>query len=479
MTHNSRVRLITDPWASILPSELAALDANIAAGINGVDGSTHSPTSVITISGGGGCLQLTGPLTIARGGTLTLTSAGSTVLRGGYPARAASTTYALGAVVVPATPNGRRYLCTTPGKSGVSAPAWPTTYGTTVPDGDIEWSCLGPDGDVPQYAPGHAGRTPTVVHSLAGGRGIIPGTWRVRNVDGMVQAVAPMMDISDGNGPQVSRWVVPLRMHDTGTVVSVSVSFRVGWPHTALPTKMPGARLLRIPTSGIPQFLTSIAAGADPSGYVYLTKPSTAAAWTGQQTLTLTCDQNNLVDIADATYILELVEEQWPGGPQYPWSLVMKQPVDLATAVSVQGLGSGATQFIDGVEVLDGTRILIKDYPVDNANGIWVGASGPWTRAPDLAVPGDFTQGMIVPVTGTVPVPSTSVNGMSYWQAQTSKATWAGNASAATSDGIVFLARGPDDDETQLNAGTQFFAHGCIWGAASVTYSGIAQQDFS
>lgn len=470
-THNSRVRPITDPWANIQSYELGALDSTISEGINGVEGSTHSPPAAgiighpITISGSG--LRITGPLTVARGGTVTATAAGAIVLDGGYPFWQPDTNYAADAVVVPLPLTGRRYQCTTPGISGASSPSFPTAYGATVQDGAAVWTCLGPDGDVPQYTPAHAGRTPTVVHSLAGGHAVIPGTWRVRNVDGMVQAIAPMMDLSDGNGPQVARWVVPLRMHDVATVTSVSVSLRVGWPHTNLPNAMPGARLLRLPTSGVPQFLTSVAAGADTSGYAYLKKPTTAAAWTGQQTLTFTCDQNNLVDIANYTYVLELIEEQWSGGPSYPWSLVTKQPVRLATNVGF-GNPHNTGYSIDGVVVNAGDRVLVKDSIY--ASGILIAVTGgSWTPAPDFTLSSDFTQGVIVPVAiGTT-------QGGSYWQAASNQSTWAGSSG---SQALTFVARGPDDVETPYNTGTEFFGHGCIWGAASVSYTGITQQDF-
>lgn len=48
---------------------------------------------------------------------------------------AASTSYSLGDTVLPATPNGHVYKCTTAGTSGSSAPSWGTTAGGTTSDG--------------------------------------------------------------------------------------------------------------------------------------------------------------------------------------------------------------------------------------------------------------------------------------------------------------------------------------------------------
>lgn len=53
---------------------------------------------------------------------------------------AASTAYASGDYVIPTTPNGRLYKCTTAGTSGASEPTWPTTDGGTVNDGGAVWT---------------------------------------------------------------------------------------------------------------------------------------------------------------------------------------------------------------------------------------------------------------------------------------------------------------------------------------------------
>lgn len=389
----------------ILLAEFQAFETALAQGINGADGSTHAPT--IALSFGGGGLQVGGPTTVARGGTLTANVANGIQLN---------------------------------------------------------------DNDVPQYGVGHPGRTPTVVLPLIPGIASIPALWRVRHVDGCVQAVAQTIDFSDGNGPQSGRWAVPLRLHGQATVASIEVTFRVGWPHTSVPTTMPGARLLRIGSNGVPVPLTSTAAGADASGFVYAATPSSANLWTGQQSITLTCDQNNMVDLTQYTYVLELVEEQGLTG--YPWALVAKAPVRVASAGAILGFGGSGLATVDGVTVAAGDRVLIKDTPADNANGIWIASSGTWSRAADLTQPSDFVPGMLVPVTqGTV-------NQGSTWQAASTKGSWAGDDSAQTSDAIPFVARGPDDDETPKTAGTELFGHGTIWQVAIVSFTGITQQNF-
>jgi hypothetical protein len=51
-----------------------------------------------------------------------------------------STAYTTTQFVLPATPNGHIYKCTTAGTSGGTAPTWPTTPGSTVADGTVVWT---------------------------------------------------------------------------------------------------------------------------------------------------------------------------------------------------------------------------------------------------------------------------------------------------------------------------------------------------
>jgi len=62
-----------------------------------------------------------------------------------YDTWTASTAYDVGNVVVPTTPNTRRYACTVAGTSGATAPVWPSALGVTVVDGTVTWQNLGWD----------------------------------------------------------------------------------------------------------------------------------------------------------------------------------------------------------------------------------------------------------------------------------------------------------------------------------------------
>lgn len=61
----------------------------------------------------------------------------------------------------------------------------------------------------------------------------------------------------------------------------------------------------------------------------------------------------------------------------YKW----KDPVRAATTANITLSGA---QTIDGVSVIAGDRVLVKNQSTGSANGIYIAASGSWTRASDF-----------------------------------------------------------------------------------------------
>lgn len=406
MAHRVRVRSASDPWASILPSEMALLDAGIAAGINGVDGGTWAPATPIVIGVSG--MRLMGPAVIARGGS----------------------------VVTP---------------SDTSTRTQPTIFLA--------------DGDWPQLDPVNPLATRPVTSSLCGARGIPMWTWTARRETGGIQAYSPMFDPSDGYGQRVSRAYVRIRAHDTATIASVRVRFRVGFAHTALPTKMPSVRVVRQDEDGACSVLTSQAAGADPDGFVYVPTPSSAAAWTNNlqpQELVVPCDQNNVVDVGSYSYFLELVEEQGLTG--YPWQLTYTIGAIVATTGPITLSGA---QTIDGQPVGVGDTVLVKDQFDQTQNGLYVVESGTWARWIVLGTAAQFSQGLVVPIV----VGATTVkNSNTLWQVLSSITSWTPDKTP-----LIFQPK-PDAAYPVENSG--FIPHGIIWQDVAAKYTGIASLRF-
>lgn len=76
-------------------------------------------------------------------------------------------------------------------------------------------------------------------------------------------------------------------------------------------------------------------------------------------------------------------------------SLAYKAPCKVATTANITLSGE---QTIDGVAVVADDRVLVKDQSTGSENGVWVVATGAWTRAADFNLSRDITQGTKVSV---------------------------------------------------------------------------------
>jgi hypothetical protein len=91
--------------------------------------------------------------------------------------------------------------------------------------------------------------------------------------------------------------------------------------------------------------------------------------------------------------------------------LGFKAPVRAATTANITLSG---TQTIDGVALVAGDRVLVKDQTTTSDNGIWNVSSGNWTRAKDFDGARDLVRGT------RVAVAEGSVNGLTTWHVNTS-----------------------------------------------------------
>lgn len=82
-----------------------------------------------------------------------------------------------------------------------------------------------------------------------------------------------------------------------------------------------------------------------------------------------------------------------------------KEPVRAATTANITLSGA---QTIDGVSVIAGDRVLVKNQSTGADNGIYVAASGAWSRAADYDAASEL-------VGGTVFVSEGTANGNSQW----------------------------------------------------------------
>ncbi|MDR3015121.1 MAG: head decoration protein [Delftia acidovorans] len=88
---------------------------------------------------------------------------------------------------------------------------------------------------------------------------------------------------------------------------------------------------------------------------------------------------NRVTNLADAVNPQDAVTKaQFDAGIQ---GIKWKDPVRAATTANITLSG---TQTIDGVAVIAGDRVLVKNQTAGSANGIYMAAVGAWTRATDF-----------------------------------------------------------------------------------------------
>lgn len=121
----------------------------------------------------------------------------------------------------------------------------------------------------------------------------------------------------------------------------------------------------------------------------------------------LNANGNRLTNVGDATDPQDAITKaQLDAAVQgYKW----KEPVRAATTANITLSGA---QTIDGVAVIVGDRVLVKDMTAGSSNGIYIAASGAWTRAADFDANGEL-------VGATVFVSEGTTNGNTTWNMTT------------------------------------------------------------
>lgn len=120
-------------------------------------------------------------------------------------------------------------------------------------------------------------------------------------------------------------------------------------------------------------------------------------------TNTLDASGNKISNLPDATAPQDAVTKAQLDAAIQGWK--WKEPVRAATTANITLSGA---QTIDGVSVVAGDRVLVKNQSAGAANGIYVAAAGAWTRAADFDAASEL-------VGGTVFVSEGAAHGNSTW----------------------------------------------------------------
>jgi hypothetical protein len=120
--------------------------------------------------------------------------------------------------------------------------------------------------------------------------------------------------------------------------------------------------------------------------------PTAAVALNGQK-ITGLADGSAGTDAATYGQLLQFLNNQ-----------SFKAPVKAATTANITLISGGAPNAIDGVTLVNGDRVLVKDQSTASENGIFVvttvgtGSNGTWTRAEDFNTSAEAVPGSIVSV---------------------------------------------------------------------------------
>jgi hypothetical protein len=170
--------------------------------------------------------------------------------------------------------------------------------------------------------------------------------------------------------------------------------------------KIDHARLKNIPT-------LAIAGGGTGS-----TTPATAIAALGGLPTAGGTMTGFITLHSDPTQAMHPATKQWVEGKLL--GLDPKESVRVATTANIT---LSAPQTIDGIAVIAGDRVLVKNQSTASQNGIYIVAAGAWTRAPDADASAEVTTGMYMYVEqGTT-------NGTSQWYLTTTGAITLGTTS--------------------------------------------------
>lgn len=123
-----------------------------------------------------------------------------------------------------------------------------------------------------------------------------------------------------------------------------------------------------------------------------------------QPTAAVNMGSQRITNAADPTGNTDLVTKQYADGLRQ--GITIKDPVRVATTANITLSG---TQTIDGVAVVAGDRVLVKDETTGATNGIYTVAAGAWTRATDADVAAEIPEG------SAVWVQNGTVNGNTRW----------------------------------------------------------------
>lgn len=283
------------------------------------------------------------------------------------------------------------------------------------------------DGTWPELASGHVGRTRAIVqpiHTFFTSKRYL---WSRLHAYAGVGSVALSCRTTYGRTIETADLYVPLRVIDGATMTKVALHFRVATKRIYAPLAMPKIRIMRVPRDGVAASPAPLKGTSDGLGFASPTRVTSGEAWYldgAAQTFEYVCDQNNVIDVENYSYVAHIIEEVGALSPEDPFDGIrfVERKADvvfvgLSTATLNGGVlcdGSSSGTSGDRILIVDPDSVLDTGLSDTNSakNGIWLTAVGAWTRASDLDDQSDFTPNWIVKATNG------ATNASATWQCQ-------------------------------------------------------------
>ena len=150
--------------------------------------------------------------------------------------------------------------------------------------------------------------------------------------------------------------------------------------------------------------------------------------------------------------------------------LSVKTPAKVATTANIALLG---TQTIDGVAVVAGDRVLVKDQTAGASNGVYVVSASTWSRSSDMNTASSIEGAYVMIIEGTINANSAWVMSTANVTLETTALVWSQfqNASDITaSNGLKRTGNDISLDSTGASSGSVFegMVSSCISRVASL-----------
>jgi hypothetical protein len=193
-----------------------------------------------------------------------------------------------------------------------------------------------------KFAEGHVNRSRTIWQACTAFAVVGPRPWAALNSLDPVGIQFVASGITTSTELVIPEFTMEMRVHDGATLSSVRVRLRVPTPHGHVPTTMPRIRIGRLKYDGSVSYLKDTPFG---DGFTELPRAASGAAWYNNgevQEFDIVCDQNNVIDVSQYSYFINVVEAV--GGVGYPFQLKIHEGVDVyETFYEDEALPTGVT----------------------------------------------------------------------------------------------------------------------------------------